>query len=618
MSYDGPKVIESSKVPFAVTVAFGAISMASFLAAMAMFPGGGYNPLMRMLSALGRTVIRGVEWPWCRYLFIVGMISAAVAVLSSLLSCRRLVGGTRRRVLVWGAVLNAMGMLAIAAVPENVNMMLHNVGCWLAAGGGGMALFALDRRATSRAWTVLLCSVIGVFCIALALNAFHAVPFSPAIPTMQKVVIVSFSAWIIRLVLPLGSGFSRRAAAGIGFLLLLSVSFFMARGLCGMQACVLESAASLDVKPFTDDERAALRWLEHVTGVLPPDAERDWWKIGGSQHGLFAKRYNIAFCGYAAAALGWRGGEDERRRAGQILGNCISRYLKRDVWAYSQSKNYWGLKPWAPDPCYRENVMYTGHLLQLLALYELFTGDVRYWREGFDFVWKDGRKVHYDVRKLLDVTVAQMRKGASGGIACEPDLLFFPCNNHPHIARALFARLGHKENWAGDAQRWESWALKSYRNPLFGGGALNLVYHVKSGLMYPRGHNGLDGWSMLWYEPWATNRGFAIAIWREAAKRIDWKELETGRDARKGGFSCCDPVDVSPMATVTFLSAAARACDDPETAERLERIAERRLVRRDGMLWLDVGRDWRIGATANYILSIAESNGFRFRDMLGR
>ena len=41
-------------------------------------------------------------------------------------------------------------------------------------------------------------------------------------------------------------------------------------------------------------------------------------------------------------------------------------------------------------------------------------------------------------------------------------------------------------------------------------------------MFYPRGHNGLDGWSLLWYEPWAKDRDTALALWREAAARIDW------------------------------------------------------------------------------------------------
>ena len=378
----------------------------------------------------------------------------------------------------------------------------------------------------------------------------------------------------------------------------------------GIVLACLSAAGALSA-----DEAAALRWLDHVAGPLPPDAEKDWWHIGGTQHGLFAKRYSIAFCGYAAAAVGMRGGEAERQVAGRILANCLSRYLKREVWAYAMSKSYWGTKPWAPDPCYRENVMYTGHLLQLLALYETFTGDTRYWSEGFDFVWRDGRTVHYTVQKLIDVTVEQMCSSPSGGVCCEPGLMFFPCNSHPHIAFALFAKLGHGD-WSAEARRWEDWSVKHYANPLLGGGALNLVYHAKSGLMYPRGHSSLDGWSLLWYEPWATQRATVFALWRTAAEKIDWAALESGPDKLKGSETCCTPIDVPPVATLSFLAAAARACKDPETASRLERLADRHLVRRDGFFYLDVGRDWRIGASANRIISLAEANGFRFRKML--
>ena len=289
--------------------------------------------------------------------------------------------------------------------------------------------------------------------------------------------------------------------------------------------------------------------------------------------------------------------------------------LARDVWAYSMSRNYWGRKPWAPDPCFRENVMYTGHLLQLLALYETFTGDARYWKEGFEFVWDARKRVRYDVRKLIDVTVFQMRNGPNGGVTCEPGLMFFPCNNHPHVALALFARLGHGD-WTKDARRWEKWALAHYAKPLLGGGALNLVYHVRSGIFYPMGNGGLDGWSLLWYEPWATDRNSALALWREAARKIDWKELDEKPDASTEEFSCCNPVDIPPVVTASFMAAAARACDDPATAARLEKVADRFLTRRDGYYFLDAGREWRVGATANRIISLAEANGTRFRALV--
>ena len=368
-------------------------------------------------------------------------------------------------------------------------------------------------------------------------------------------------------------------------------------------------------KPLCEEERSALRWLDHVAGELAPEDERAWWNIAGRQFGLSAKRYHIAFVGYAAAMLGMRGNAAERDAAGRILGRCVDRMLRREIWAYSQAKNYWGSKPWAPDPCYRENVMYTGHLLQLLALYECFTGDRRYWEEGFDFVWKDGRRVHYDAKRLIEVTVAQMRENPSGGITCEPGLMFFPCNNHPHIALKLFSKLGHG-NWDDDARRWEAWALPRYAEPMFGGGAFNLVYHVKTGIMYPRGHNGLDGWALLWYEPWAADRRTALSLWRECAKRLDWEMLEADPNCKKRFATCMDPANVPPCASVSFIAAASRACDDAETAERLERIADRSLLRRDGMWYLDVAPEWRIGATANRIIALAIKNGSNFRSFI--
>ena len=379
---------------------------------------------------------------------------------------------------------------------------------------------------------------------------------------------------------------------------------------------IAEEEPEIKSFPLGADELSALCWLDYVTGKLSKAEEIEWWGAASvKQFGLFARRYNIAFAGYAAAALGMRGNAAEKATVGRILGNCIERMLRRDVWAYSQAKNYWGRKSWAPDPCYRENVMYTGHLLQLLALYECFTGERRYWEKGVDFVWKDGRRVHYDVKRLIDVTVDQMRTNPSGGITCEPNLLFFPCNNHPHIALSLFSKLGYGD-WTADARRWEQWSVKHFFSPVFGGGALNIVQHVTSGIMYPRGHNGLDAWSLLWYEPWAADRRMAVSLWKECTKRLDWEMLAKDPDSLKITANCCDPANVPPITVVSFLAAAARECGDAETAVRLEHIADRSLVRKGGMLYLDVGREWRIGATANRIIALALANGSNFRAFL--
>ncbi len=608
------------------TICFGGLAFASFILAALSWPGGGYNPLTRMLSALGRTTVRGVEGPWCHFIFMAAMFFAALGVAAAFTPDLLQMKGWRRRAAGWGLALNAAGLVVIALVPENTTMIGHNAGCWSATLGGILLLVAHDKPGRDRIWTRILSTISAVFGLAVALHAAHVSPFVPWVTSLQKAVIVSFSLWTLDCALcrARSCGRGRKAIrpytwALLGFLVVV-VAFRAILAIPGgpprlpSNVVMSRPPAEVEAPPFSDNERAALTWLDHVTGPLPSEEEREWWDVGGHQFGLASKRYHIAFCGYAAAALGARGGEEERATAARILENCIGRYLGREVWAYAMSKSYWGQKPWAPDPCWRENVMYTGHLLQLLALYETFSGDTRYWTEGWDFVWTDGRRVHYTVGKLIDATVFQMRNGPTGGVTCEPGLTFFPCNNHPHFALALFARLGHG-NWSRDAHRWERWALAHYSRPLFGGGALNLVYHARSNLMFPRGHNGLDGWSLLWYEPWASDRRMTLALWQEASARIDWTTLEASAGPGGEFHPCLNPAPVPAVATASFLAAAARACDDPETAARLDALCDRALVRRDGMLYLDTLREWRIGATANRIISLAEVNGFRFRKL---
>ena len=600
---------------FSRTLLYGCAAFACLLTAACCYPGG-YDPCVARFGALGYTVVRGVEYPWSHSFFLAGMLLATVG--AARVWAHYAVSVPR---LAWGGALHVAGLAMLALIPLNAHPSLHSVGAALAVVGCVAVLLAVNRQGRARMWSILLSiGMVGVMgCLWFANGKSFA--WTKWLPLVQKLLIVLFTVWMVSLAYRVRNGRPSRTVMAVTvcwcawMLALVFLCLRAPRVATGASAPQVERAPATN--PLCEEERHALRWLERVTGKLPPAEEKEWWDIGGSQHGLFAKRYHIAFCGYAAALLGMRGDDSERARAGRILGNCITRYLRKDVWAYSMSKNYWGRKPWAPDPCYRENVMYTGHLLQLLALYETFTGDKRYWTEGFDFVWDARRTVHYDVRKLIDVTVEQMRNGPNGGITCEPGLMFFPCNNHPHIALALFSRLGYG-NWESDARRWEKWALSHYANPLFGGGQLNLVYHVRSGIFYPRGHGGLDGWSLLWYEPWAENRETALALWRQVTARLDWEALSRPPDFQRNTQTCCDPVDVPPVATLSFLAPAARACDDTETAERLEALMTPYLKRDGDDYYLDVGREWRVGATANYIMAVAERHGSRFRDLVRR
>ena len=178
--------MNTRRCSFLATAFLGAGAAVSFVLAMHTFPGG-YNPLMRMLSALGRTEVRLVEWPWSHYLFVAGMFFSVLAVVSA---------ARRAGLSPWGLALNVAGLLWIALVPEDVSQLLHDIGCWLAAIGGGMMLFAWRReepaRHIRRAWTIAL--VLPIAAMALALVLPYCI-FNYLSPLMS--IFIAFIGWKI-------------------------------------------------------------------------------------------------------------------------------------------------------------------------------------------------------------------------------------------------------------------------------------------------------------------------------------------------------------------------------------------------------------------------------------
>ena len=171
----------------------GVAGFACFFVAMTLYPGGGYNPLTHMLSALGRTEVRDVAYPPCHYWFMAGMFLSAASVAGVWTRLVRSIGGGWRMALVgWGGAVNVAGLCTIALVPENVDVTIHNAGCYLATFGGAAILVARFRKGIDLIWTVWFVVLVIVFALCLYLKA---IPFSPYVTTAQKLLIASFAAW---------------------------------------------------------------------------------------------------------------------------------------------------------------------------------------------------------------------------------------------------------------------------------------------------------------------------------------------------------------------------------------------------------------------------------------
>ena len=171
----------------------GVAAFACFLVAMTFYPGGGYNPLMQMLSALGETKVRGVRYPSCHYWFMAGMFLSAASVAGVWAHlAHRIGGGWRRSFVGWGGAVNAAGLCTIALVPFDVNGTIHNVGCHLATFGGAAIILARFRKGVDLVWTIWFVVLVIVFALCIDLKA---IPFSPYVTTTQKLLIVSFAVW---------------------------------------------------------------------------------------------------------------------------------------------------------------------------------------------------------------------------------------------------------------------------------------------------------------------------------------------------------------------------------------------------------------------------------------
>ena len=370
--------------------------------------------------------------------------------------------------------------------------------------------------------------------------------------------------------------------------------------------------------PLTDEEVSYAQYLSSVTWQLPRERWMEHWNVGGSQYGLFSVRYQAAFAGYAFAALGMRlPACPAVTSAG--LRSAIDHLLERRAWAYVSG--YWKDKPWFPDPVAEENIMYSGHLLQLVVLYEAMTGDDRYRTQGFDFIWDEKTRFHYTTLTLAEAIVRQMRRNACGGVACEPGLVFLPCNNHPQFALLLLENMG-LGNWSPERRKWETWALDSYAAPL-GQGEIRLAYYLPARAFIPAGHPGLDGWSLLWYQPWASGAGNAASIWQMTARRVDW-DLYASRPSNappppEQEPSCCRELALPLAAVASFLYPAAVACGDAPHAEMLRAWLDRYYATNlNGSGFLNCPPEYRIGTTANVTIAELLRHGSNLRHLVHR
>lgn len=326
---------------------------------------------------------------------------------------------------------------------------------------------------------------------------------------------------------------------------------------CVLVFAVSKTLCELDITPnsligtenlpfnLTDKQLAIQKYLAWLT-ILQDKSENNQttnfgWKgwesnYNNDQKYLPAVRYPLAFIGYSIAALVYKT-PAYKELSSAILDNVIQRMLESNQYKYIES--YWKKTRYFPDPVIHENIMYSGHLAMLIALYESISGDFKYTEKGWYFKW-DNQSIHYDTNRLMAVILNQVESDESGGVACEPNSIFVICNNHHRIAYVLHDAI-HSTNFSSSNAKWEHWLIKHGRAPDIWPNRdyryFRIIYYKPAHLWIPiYGTSGNDAWALAFMNTWISDKQLAFDGYQQMLKSKEWEKVNEDQQYLNAGL----------------------------------------------------------------------------------
>ena len=204
-----------------------------------------------------------------------------------------------------------------------------------------------------------------------------------------------------------------------------------------------------------------LQWghLRHIVR-LSRQMPGDWSDMGPfdpTNEGDDAYRYQLAYMAYTLGLVQYHYLPSYRELLRETLADLIRKMLRHDVWGYWELTSR-GSKVMDPDlevlvdgwvdPVIRKNVMYSGHLLMMVSLYEMLYRDGRYFESGsltFEcrppFRGLGPQDFPYDLGSLAAVIEEQFAASGGVGCECEPNGIFVYCNQFPMLGLSHLDRV---------------------------------------------------------------------------------------------------------------------------------------------------------------------------------
>lgn len=209
-------------------------------------------------------------------------------------------------------------------------------------------------------------------------------------------------------------------------------------------------ARSTQASPGTPElDALQLGHLRHIVR-LSRQLPGDWSDMGPfdpTNEGDDAYRYQLAYMTYTLGLVQYHYLPAYRELLADTMSRLIAKMLRHDVWGYWELTSR-GSKVMDPDltrlvdgwvdPVIRKNVMYSGHLLMMVSLYDMLYRDGRYLAPGsltFEcrppFRGLGPEDFPYDLPSLATVIAEQFALTDGLGCECEPNGVFVYCNQFP-------------------------------------------------------------------------------------------------------------------------------------------------------------------------------------------
>ncbi|WP_374469654.1 hypothetical protein [Phenylobacterium sp.] len=334
------------------------------------------------------------------------------------------------------------------------------------------------------------------------------------------------------------------------------------------------AAAADPAYPVLDDkEMGQVRNIVEL--ARQPDGEWRDMEVG-VRNAFDAYQFQIAWMYYALAVAQSQQTPAYRELYQASSNDLIRKMTRNDVWGWWQKvidaprfKKYLDqTKDWR-DPVREKNIMYSGHLLQMIGLYELLYRDQRYDAPGFlTFAITDANPfVHkYNHEDLAQIIHRQFVDSQFTGVECEPNLVFAECNQHPVLGLMNYDQV-HGGNLADIRQAFWDKAmalgfLDQKKTQRFTGPYLLAEQTLISN---PSGWN--DGWTGVTLHAW--NKDLVKQVYPAQRDATVPALLDTNPDAFKVRWN-----QASVSSDYGFMAALAAEVGDHATAQRMLDFAD--------------------------------------------